>query len=115
MVVINLSNNDVDIDMFVSNLQNMIEISVRAGIQPIFVLEANSVENIGNQLIAKHEVMRRVGAAHNVPVIDMHAYLSKKYDQGFLWWDFIHLTDFGQELVAEKLYYELVIVMNNML
>jgi len=118
MVVINLSNNDVDIDMFASNLQNMIEISVRAGIQPIFVLEANSVENINNELIeliAKHEVMRRVGAAYNVPVIDMHAHLSKKYDEGFLWWDFIHLTDFGQELVAEKLYNELVQVMKNKL
>ena len=101
--------------MFASNLQDMIEISVRARIQPIFVLEANSVENINNGLIAKHEAMRRVGAAHNVPVIDMHAYLRKKYDEGFLWWDSVHLTDFGQELLAEKLYKELVQVMKNKL
>ena len=61
----------------------------------------------------KHEVMRRVGIAQNVPVIDMHAYLSKKYDDGYLWWDFVHLTDFGQQLVAEKLYNELVQEINN--
>lgn len=115
MVVINLSHNDNDIDMFASNLQNMIEISVRAGIQPIFVLEANSVECIKNGLIEKHEAMRRVGATHDVPVIDMHAYLCKKYDEGFLWWDSVHLTDFGQELLSKKLYKELVQVMKNKL
>ena len=110
MVVINLAYNDNDIDMYASNLQHMIKISVRAGIQPVFVLEANSIGPVDN-----HEVMRRIGIAHNVPIVDMHAYLTKKYDEGFLWWDSIHLSDFGQELVAEKLYNELVQVMKNRL
>lgn len=110
MVVINLAYNDGDIDMYASNLQHMIKISVRAGIQPVFVLEANSMGPVD-----KHEVMRRIGIAHNVPIVDMHAYLTKKYDEGFLWWDEIHLTDFGQDLVAEKLYNELVQVMKNRL
>lgn len=107
IVIINLSNNDSDVDIFTSNLQEMIEISVAEGIQPILILEANSVEIVNDILDRNHEAMRRVGATHNVPLIDMHAYLSKKYDEGFLWWDFVHLTDFGQELLAEKLYFEL--------
>jgi len=107
IVVINLSNNDVNIDIFASNLQRMIKLSAQKGIQPIFVLEANSVEKNNTDLILKHEAMRRVATKHFVPVIDMHAYLSKKYDEGFLWWDFVHLTDFGQELLAEELHKEL--------
>ncbi len=51
--------------------------------------------------------MRRVGEENNVTVVDMHAYLLEHYDEGFLWWDNVHLTDFGQELFAQKLYEEL--------
>jgi len=113
VVVINLSNNDGDSEQFASNLQTMIEVSRRDGIQPVFVLEANSVEASDNGLKERHEAMRRVGAAHKVPVIDMHAYLGRKYDDGFLWWDKVHLTDFGHELFAGKIYEELLHVIKN--
>ena len=113
MVIINLSNNDGDIDKFASNLQDMIEISVEAGIQPVLVLEANPAENTRRRLSKKHEAMRQVAEAHNVPVVDMHAYLGRKYDEGFLWWDGVHLTDFGHQLLADELHRELLQIMKN--
>ena len=51
--------------------------------------------------------MSVVVESRGVPVIDMHSYLRDKYDEGFLWWDSVHLADFGQDLFAEKLYNEL--------
>jgi phospholipase/lecithinase/hemolysin len=37
-------------------------------------------------------------------VIDRHAYLAERRDRaGFVWWDFLHPTSFGQRLVARKL------------
>jgi lysophospholipase L1-like esterase len=108
IVIINLSNNDPTADWFALNLDEMIEISLTSGIQPILVLEPNSVENSDRSLFMKHDMMRRVAASYGVPTIDMHAYLRRKYDEGFLWWDFVHLTDFGQQLFAERVYEELL-------
>jgi lysophospholipase L1-like esterase len=102
-----LGNNDVRMDRLESSLKDMIELSTEAGIRPVLVLEANSVESHNRFLSRKHEAMRRVGRSYGVAVIDMHAYLASRYDDGLLWWDYVHLTDFGQQLVAEKLYQEL--------
>ena len=33
----------------------------------------------------------------------MHSYLRDKYDEGFLWWDFVHLADFGQDLLPKTI------------
>ena len=44
-----------------------------------------------------------MAADHEVPVIDLHGYLVERKDAGFIWWDFVHLTTFGQRLVADKL------------
>lgn len=107
VVVINLGTNDTRPDWFALNLGRIIVMSLRAGIQPILLLEPNSLENKTNFLFSRHELMRVVGESRGVPVIDMHSYLRDKYDEGFLWWDFVHLADFGQDLFAEKLYNEL--------
>lgn len=107
VVVINLGTNDAKPDWLALNLGRIIDMSLRAGIQPILLLEPNSLENKTNFLLSKHRVMRLTGESRGVPVIDMHSYLRDKYDEGFLWWDFVHLTDFGQKLFAEKIYNEL--------
>jgi lysophospholipase L1-like esterase len=103
IVVINLSNNDREIDWFARNIEKMIEISLANHIQPILILEPNSVERNDARLFVKHEIMRNVGTSKKVPVIDMHSHLRQMNDKGFLWWDLVHLTDFGQKLFAEKL------------
>ena len=38
-----------------------------------------------------------------VPFLDMHSTLKGKFHTGFLWWDFVHLTDYGQSLVGDRL------------
>lgn len=107
IVVINLGTNDRKPDWLALNITRIIDMSLEAGIQPVLLLEPNSLEHNTNSLLSKHQLMRVTGESRGIPVIDMHSYLRDKYDDGFLWWDFVHLTDFGQKLFAEKLYNEL--------
>lgn len=47
--------------------------------------------------------MAAIGSQYGVPVIDMQGPLARRADDGFLWWDQVHMTSFGQRLFAEHL------------
>lgn len=107
--VIDLSNNDIDLRAFRANLDTMVVTLLRAHIPTVLLLEPNSPErrvtdSSHGDLAAKHALVASVGRAHGVPVIDVQGYLAKANRSGFLWWDFVHLTDFGQRLIAEELH-----------
>ena len=104
IVVINLSNNDNVPHVFKSNVEKMAVMSLDAGIKPVLILEPNSPERDRAKLFRMHDQMKQVGAALDVPVLDMQAHFDERHDDGFLWWDFVHLTDFGHEIFAEKLF-----------
>ena len=106
--LVNLSNNDVDVGRFRRNLEALASELERRHIPAVFALEPNSLErrptdSPHGDLAAKHEVVRAVASRHGRPVIDLHGYLAERRDAGLLWWDFVHLTSFGQRLVARKL------------
>ncbi len=103
MVVINLSSNDNDPDQFAEVLRRFVNLNISKGIKTIFVLEANSIEERLWGLPILHRVMRQVGQETGVTVLDLHGYLVQNYDKGFLWWDSVHLTSFGQKLAADFL------------
>lgn len=110
--LVNLSNNDVDADRFGRTLDALAAELERRGIPSVFALEPNSLERRAEDsphgdLGAKHAVVREVAARRGRPVIDLHAYLAERRDAGFVWWDFVHLTSFGQRLVATALANEL--------
>lgn len=107
--VITLSNNDVDTAVFRANVDSMVTVLTSSGIATVLLLEPNSPErrvtdSHHGDLAVKHRIMAEVGNAHGVPVIDLHQYLASKNRAGFLWWDFVHLTTYGQRLVAAKLH-----------
>jgi cob(I)alamin adenosyltransferase len=70
-----------------------------------FVLEPNSLELPSRDLPAKHAILREVAAALDVPVVDLPAAIGRaeREDAGFLWWDPVHPTSFGQALAAEAI------------
>ena len=105
LIVVNASNNDLGygIRQFRRRLTEIIELSQRAGIKVVFVTEPNSPEQDKTSLPKYHAHMTDVGAQHSVPVLDMHGYLASRKDDGFLWWDWVHMTSFGQRLFAEEL------------
>ena len=67
----------------------------------LFVLEANSPEV--DKIRDKHAIMRNISRQYHVPLLDLNGYLASDsvYDSGFLWWDLVHLSSYGQELAAE--------------
>ncbi len=101
MVVINLSSNDNDPVQFSNALKHFVELNRSKHIKTLFVMEANSTEY--RQDMALHQIMRQVGRKKRVPVLDLNSYLALNYDKGFLWWDYVHLTSFGQRLAADFL------------
>jgi len=103
LVVLILSNNDKDKPVFCDMLRSFVNLNSSKNIKTIFVLEANSIEEHQGELLL-HKFMRQVAAESNIPLIDLHSYLLQNYDKGFLWWDYIHLTSFGQKLTADFLF-----------
>ncbi|MCP4327807.1 MAG: SGNH/GDSL hydrolase family protein [Alphaproteobacteria bacterium] len=101
VVVVNLSNNG-SADGFAEDLTEMAQVGRDISTETVFVLEANTTE-VGNFLGTKHGMMRAVAAANDIPVIDLHGYMSQPsiYDSGVIWWDRVHMTSYGQRLAAE--------------
>jgi lysophospholipase L1-like esterase len=104
MVVVNLSNNDETYG-FKENLLEMYEVCRQNKIKVILVKEANSPESHNIRLRDNHQVIEEIVSEKRIPCLDMHAYLSSPdiVDSGFLWWDFVHLTSYGQETAGKAI------------
>jgi lysophospholipase L1-like esterase len=107
-LIFDLASNDGRLDVFADRLTRMVTSSLRRGVTPVLVLEPNSPEVRRRPLQHRHAAARAIGAKHAVSVIDMQTYLDERYDEGFLWWDHVHLTSFGQRLMAAGVYSSLV-------
>ena len=111
-VVMNLGNNDIDQDAMEDNFRAILDLISEKQVKPVLVLEPNSPEkrlsdSRHGDLFEKHRKLQRIANDRGVPVIDMHTALSAQKNTGHLWWDFSHLTSFGQERMAEHLAREL--------
>ena len=108
LVVVDLSTNDGNKETFEKSLKEIVALDNQMGAKTLFILEPNDQETTDVIVNTEnnHRVMREIGAYENVPVIDLHAYLNSPsvYDTGFLWWDYVHLTSYGQSLFANHLF-----------
>ena len=100
LVILDLSNND-DARSFDKGLLSLLEWTRSIHSKTLFVLEANSPEV--DRIRDRHAIMRNISKQYHVPLLDLNGYLTSDgvYDSGFLWWDLVHLTSYGQELAAE--------------
>jgi lysophospholipase L1-like esterase len=104
-VVLMLSSNDKNHpEILGTNLQKLIDLNRSLGIGTFFVLEANSPEYPSGALDRAHDSMRKVAEKNGIRIANAHDFLKKRARDGFLWWDFVHLTSYGQELLARHIY-----------
>jgi lysophospholipase L1-like esterase len=107
LVVVNLGNNDRDPALLAQELERIAALCAERDIRVAFVPEPNSVESRDEKslrgLVAKHDALRAVAARRGIPVLEVHAPLAAERDSGFLWWDRVHLTSYGQERLAALL------------
>jgi lysophospholipase L1-like esterase len=108
VLLLNLGHNDKDPEVLVRWTRAMAQLAAERGIRTVVVPEANSVENRGSlaPLLERHAALLALAGEMDLPVIDTHAWLAERRDDGFLWWDRVHLTPAGQVLLAERLFEE---------
>ena len=102
-VFINLGNND-RVEGFETNLTALIEILNKTQSQIILMLEPNTKFNLAE----KHAVIKKVARDFSLPVLDLNLFIQspKIIDSGLIWWDFIHFTQYGHDLVGSWLFRE---------
>jgi lysophospholipase L1-like esterase len=103
ILFINLSSNDFtygDFETkFKNNIENFIELNENNNIRTVLLIEAGSVElNRKNPL---HQILTEIAKNEKILLIDIDQYLKDKNQTGLIWWDYVHLTDYGHQLVAE--------------
>lgn len=106
LVVVNVASNDTDAGDLAANVAALLQLNNVRGIRTLVSLEANTTEVDNQALRERHEKLRAVAQTAEVPVVDLHGCLEQQADTGFLWWDFVHLTDFGQKQASDCLYPE---------
>lgn len=105
LCIVNLSVNDEGNPDFSKNVEEIIRINNNNIITTILIPEPTDgdIESV----IRNHKTIFQLADEHQLRVLDIHSYLNDRYDDGFIFWDFVHLTDFGHRLFAERLYREL--------
>jgi lysophospholipase L1-like esterase len=96
--IINLSLNDAGNAGFRDNLRKIYQINLRRNI--ITVLIPEPVEGYIQANIDNQNIMRDLAAEYSIPVIEAEPALNARMDDGFIFWDFVHLTDFGHRVFA---------------
>ncbi|CAN5156681.1 hypothetical protein BH09GEM1_BH09GEM1_41460 [soil metagenome] len=106
--IVNLASNDIDTTAYRTNLDSIVTTFAAIHVPVILLMEPNSPErrpadSKHGDIRKKHRIIAEIGRRRGVPVIDMQAALAARNQTGFLWWDFVHLTSYGQQVFAEHL------------
>jgi len=111
-VIINLGTNDHDPEALYANVRKIAERNHLKGIRTILILEPNLFSPGWGGLKRNHDALINLSEKLKIPAIDMQRFLQTHYDDGFLWYDDVHLTSFGQKLFAEELYDQIKPLLN---
>ncbi|HRG48766.1 MAG TPA: SGNH/GDSL hydrolase family protein [Leptospiraceae bacterium] len=101
IALINFSHNDDNTEKFIENLREFVRFNTEHKVLTIFSIEPVEIEFLTPN--KNQEAMRNLAKELNVPMIDMHTKMLPHYDDGFLWWDRIHFTSFGNVLFANEM------------
>lgn len=97
-VFYSLAFNDGNPAEHMKNTKKLVQSWKDNNIEVVLLLEPNRDKY--NYL---HQNLENIGKLLNVKVINMHSALEKSKHLGWLWWDKIHLTDFGHEVFSDLL------------
>lgn len=100
MTIINLSTNDYDTTLFKKSIHEFLAINDSLKIKTVLIAEPNDLLHTP-RLAYNHQLLKSMASKfHNVPVIELQSYMDSCHTKGFLWWDYVHPTDYGYELLA---------------
>jgi len=93
LTVINLSTNDSDTLLFQENMRRFLEFNQSRGIKTLLIAEPNDYPD--NFQETKHRIMKVAGNRFNVKTVFAQSYMDSCVENGFVWWDYVHMTDYG--------------------
>ena len=102
-VVLTVGVNDTLNENFSAELRNFLDLCRQKGIRVLFVEEPGEGP-IHENLAKRQTELADVARLQGVPHISLQNFLDERADDGFLWWDFVHLSDKGAELVAGAMF-----------
>lgn len=104
ITVIDLSNNDemwgVPQQSYRAVMERFAALTKAAGGMSVFIPEPLSPEHPPNSIDLYRDTMRQVASSSGSTVIELHEYLKTRRNDGFLWWDWVHPTQYGYRLIA---------------
>ncbi|MBM4260747.1 MAG: SGNH/GDSL hydrolase family protein [Deltaproteobacteria bacterium] len=107
VMLINLSYNDRrSPEQFAAAIEEFLGLNQAAGIKTLLLQEARSPEPADDKrVLANYEVLRKLGERYAAPVLASNDFLREvsKLRTGALWWDTVHLTSYGQDILADWL------------
>ncbi len=98
-VFINLAYNDTQSDTHSANMRKLVQEFKQISEQVILIIEPYNT--VFNKLSINQENIVNTCQEAQIKCINPMNELTEKYDSGFIWWDMIHLTDYGQKLMAD--------------
>ena len=101
IVVFILPLNKLDINS-VPVLNQLIQFNNSLKIKTFILLGCVSPEYYRTTFSAY--ILEELLEKHNLKIVNLNEYFLKDYDLGLIWWDYAHLTDFGQSLLASYVY-----------
>ena len=101
VVVAILGFNDADQPLLLRSLEELVKLNRGQGIRTLIVPEPSSLQ--WGPPRSNQEAMAALARRLSAPLCEPQPALDKKLDDGFLWWDGVHLTDGGQFLMAREL------------
>jgi len=103
LTIINLSTNDYDTIVFRKSLMQFVELNKSRRIKTLFLAEPNDLFHTP-RLADNHRIMNNIARQENgVQVVNIQQYMDSCQTLGFIWWDYVHLTDYGYILIANKI------------
>ncbi|HEY4001074.1 MAG TPA: SGNH/GDSL hydrolase family protein [Candidatus Xenobia bacterium] len=104
VAVIDLGFNDPKADELVQNVGQMFDINDKNHVKSLLILEPNCPQYHDANMPIKRAALQKLAERRHVPYIDMESWLTQHDNDGFVWWDMVHLTSFGQQLFADRVF-----------
>ncbi len=108
LVILNMSFNESRTEVFEDYLRRFIDLSRQKNFKLVLVPEAifdigqtNDWRLTSSRL--KQNLVESLAKEQKLEYVLVHDYLQSKVNTGFLWWDVVHLSSYGQDLLARRL------------
>lgn len=102
VAIFNLSFNDQDGILFEEKLGTFISLFSSKKTKCVLIQEPTYYDS---PHLERHKILEKLAAKHSCYLLKLHHYMQSKEVQntGHLWWDFVHLSSTGQDIVAQWL------------